>query len=177
MSQADGGVYTLPDLPALARRVAEWLTAAVSAANGPFRILLSDGSIPKRLSSLLASPEFRSPFPRRIVEWCRGDERLVPDDHPKSNYRMAREAMPAKAPVARENIHPIPTDGSPEGAARRCERTQEGYGALVLNPTRPLFDVTFWASVPTVIKPRCCRKSPCCRNALADLARSGDFGR
>ena len=64
-------------------------------------------------------------------------------DHPDSNYRMTREAMLAKAPVPRENIHPVPTDGSPEDAARRYERTlQESYGATTLDPARPLFDVT-----------------------------------
>jgi 6-phosphogluconolactonase len=56
---------------------------------------------------------------------------------------MVREAMLAEAPVPPENIHPIPTDGSPEDAARRYERTlQKAYGATALNPTRPLFDVT-----------------------------------
>ncbi len=51
--------------------------------------------------------------------------------------------MFAKAPVPPENIHPVPADGSPEDAARRYERTlQEAYGAPVLDPDRPLFDVT-----------------------------------
>jgi 6-phosphogluconolactonase len=143
MSQAAGRVCVLPDPPALARHVAEWLTAAASAANAPFRISLSGGSTPKQLYSLLASPEFTNRFPWQIVEWYWGDERLVPYDHPESNYRMVREAMLAKAPVAPEHIHPIPTDGSPEDAARRYERTlQEAYGAMVFDPTRPLFDVT-----------------------------------
>jgi 6-phosphogluconolactonase len=143
MSPAVGYVCVSPDPPALARHVAEWLTAAASAANGPFRILLSGGSTPKTLYSLLASAEFRNRFPWRIVEWYWGDERFVPYDHPESNYRMAREAMFAKVPVAPENIHPIPTDGSPEDSVRRYEQTlQQAYGAAVLDPTRPLFDVT-----------------------------------
>src|SRR4029077_9981190 len=42
-----------------------------------------------------------------------------------------------------ENVHPIPTDGTPEDAARRYERTlQEAYGAATLDPQRPLFDIT-----------------------------------
>ena len=46
-----------------------------------------------------------------------------------------------KAPVPPENIFPIPTDGEPEDAARRYERTlQEAYGAPTLDPSRPLFD-------------------------------------
>ncbi len=56
---------------------------------------------------------------------------------------MTREAMLAKAPVPPENIHPVPTDGIPDDAARRYERTlQEAYGAAVLDPRRALFDVT-----------------------------------
>jgi 6-phosphogluconolactonase len=56
---------------------------------------------------------------------------------------MTSEAMLAKAPVPPENIHPVPTDGTPEDAARRYERTlQESYGATTLDPQRPLFDVT-----------------------------------
>jgi 6-phosphogluconolactonase len=46
-------------------------------------------------------------------------------------------------PVPPENIHPVPTDGTPEDAARRYEETlQQAYGATTLDPQRPLFDVT-----------------------------------
>jgi 6-phosphogluconolactonase len=47
-----------------------------------------------------------------------------------------------RAPVPPDNVHPIPTDGRPEDAARRYERTlQDAYGATVLDPARPLFGV------------------------------------
>ena len=68
---------------------------------------------------------------------------FVPHDHPDSNYRMTRESMFTKAQVVSENIYPIPTDGTPDDAARRYEQTlQEAYGAPALDPQRPLFDVT-----------------------------------
>ena len=55
----------------------------------------------------------------------------------------AREAMLARAPVPPENVHPVPTDGAPDDAARRYERTlQQAYGATTLDPQRPLFDIT-----------------------------------
>jgi 6-phosphogluconolactonase len=143
MSGAIGHLEILPDPPALARHVAEWMTAAALAARGSFRVSLSGGSTPKALYGLLASDEFRGRFPWPRVSWYWGDERFVPHDHPESNYRMTREAMLAKAPVPPENIHPVPTDGSPEDAAGRYERTlQEAYGAPILDPARPLFDVT-----------------------------------
>src|SRR5262249_47189483 len=59
------------------------------------------------------------------------------------NYRMTREAMLRKVPVPPGNIHPVPTDGAPEEAALRYERTlQAAYGATLLEPARPLFDIT-----------------------------------
>jgi 6-phosphogluconolactonase len=143
MGQSMGHIEILPDTLALARHVAEWMTAAALAAKGPFRVSLSGGSTPKRLFGLLASDEFRGRFPWQRVSWFWGDERFVPYDHPDSNYRMVSEAMLAKAPVSPENIHPVPTDGTPEDAAQRYERIlQEAYGAATLDPARPLFDVT-----------------------------------
>src|ERR1700733_6219449 len=143
MSRAIGRIEILPDPLALAHHVAEWMTQAALAAPGPFRISLSGGSTPKTLYGLLASDEFRPRFPWPRVSWYWGDERFVPYDSPDSNYRMTREGMLSKADVPLENIYPIPTDGTPEDAARRYERTlQEAYGAATLDPRRPLFDVT-----------------------------------
>ena len=143
MGKAIGRVEILPDPLALARHVAEWMTTAALAAQGDFRVSLSGGSTPKTLYGLLASDEFRGRFPWNRVSWYWGDERFVPYDHPDSNYRMTREAMLARAPVPREKIYPVPADGSPEDAARRYERTlQESYGAMTLDPARPLFDIT-----------------------------------
>ena len=149
MDRFVGRIEVLADPPALARRAAEWMTATASAAKGPFRVALSGGSTPKALYGLLASDEFRDRFPWRQVSWFWGDERFVPYDHPESNYRMAREAMLAKAPVPPENIFPIPTDGDPEDAARRYERTlNEIYGAPALDPSRPLFDIVLLGMGP-----------------------------
>jgi 6-phosphogluconolactonase len=143
MSKVIGGVEILPDPLALAHRVAEWMTQAALAAPGPFRVSLSGGSTPKTLYGLLASDEFRGRFPWPRVFWYWGDERFVQHDSPDSNYRMTREAMLSKADVPPKNIYPIPTDGTPENAARRYERTlQEAYGTATLDPQRPLFDVT-----------------------------------
>jgi 6-phosphogluconolactonase len=138
-----GRIEVLPDPPSLAHHVAEWMTAAALAAPGPFRVSLSGGSTPKRLYELLASEEFRERFPWQRVSWYWGDERFVPFDHPESNYRMTREAMLTKVPAPPGNIHPVPTDGTPDEAAARYERTlQATYGAAVLDAGRPLFDIT-----------------------------------
>jgi 6-phosphogluconolactonase len=149
MDRFVGRIEVLADPPALARRAAEWMTATASATKESFRIALSGGSTPKALYSLLASDEFKDRFPWRRVSWFWGDERFVPYDHPESNYRMTREAMLAKVPVPPENIFPIPTDGDPDDAARRYERTlQEVYGAPTLDPSRPLFDIVLLGMGP-----------------------------
>jgi 6-phosphogluconolactonase len=143
VSEVIGCIEVLPDPLALAHHAAEWITEAATAAQGSFRVSLSGGSTPKTLYGLLASDEFKPRFPWKRVSWYWGDERFVPYDHPESNFRMTREAMLAKAPVPSENIHPVPTDGSPEDAARRYELTlQQAYGGATLDPHRPLFDVT-----------------------------------
>ncbi|MCI0429340.1 MAG: 6-phosphogluconolactonase [Rhodospirillales bacterium] len=143
MGGMNGRIETLPDPAAVARHVAEWMTATALEANGALRVSLSGGSTPRALYALLASDVFRSRFPWSRVSWYWGDERFVPHDHPESNYRMTREAMLARAPVPPENIHPVPVDGTPEKAAARYERTLQGaYGAAVLDPARPLFDIT-----------------------------------
>ncbi len=45
MNQAMGRIEILPDPLALARHVAEWMTAEALAAKGPFRVSLS-GPLP-----------------------------------------------------------------------------------------------------------------------------------
>jgi 6-phosphogluconolactonase len=143
MNDAFGRIEILPNPPALAHRVAEWMTDAALAAKRPFRVSLSGGSTPKTLYGLLASDAFRARFPWPFVSWYWGDERFVPRDHPESNYRMVRDAMFSKAPVPPENIHPVPVEGPPAEAAERYEAIlQDAYGASILDPRRPLFDLT-----------------------------------
>jgi 6-phosphogluconolactonase len=138
-----GRIEVLSDPSALAHHVADWMTSEALAAKGAFRVSLSGGSTPKALFTLLASEPFIERFPWSRVSWYWGDERFVPYDHPESNYRMTREAMLARAPVPLENIHPVPADGTADDAAARYERTlQSAYGAAVLDPARPMFDIT-----------------------------------
>ena len=144
-----GRVETLADPAALAHHVADWMTSAALATTGDFRVSLSGGSTPRALFTLLASDPFIGRFPWSRVSWFWGDERFVPYDHPESNYRMTRETMLSKAPVPAGNIHPVPADGTPEEAASRYEQTlQAAYGATVLDPARPMFDITLLGMGP-----------------------------
>jgi 6-phosphogluconolactonase len=134
----------LADAEALARHVADWLAAAAARGDRRFAVALSGGSTPRRLYELLASRRYRDAFPWARTHWFWGDERFVPHDSPESNYRMARGAMLAHAPVPAGNIHPVPTEGlTPDAAALSYERQlKDFYGASTLRPDHPLFDVT-----------------------------------
>lgn len=91
------------------------------AERGRFSIALSGGSTPKRAYELLAK--------RPEIDWTNteiffGDDRFVPADDPRSNYRMAREALLAHVPISAENVHAIATGAATvELAAELYERT------------------------------------------------------
>jgi 6-phosphogluconolactonase len=127
------------DSEALARQAAEWLCTLALRSAGNFAVSLSGGSTPRRLYELLAE----APLPWERLHWFWGDERFVPPDHPDSNYRMAREALLSRAPIAAANVHAMPTQGlSPQQAASAYETTlQRFYGGETLVPRRPLFAV------------------------------------
>ena len=90
---------------------------------GQCAIVLSGGSTPKTLYHLLATTH------RNQVNWARvhlfwGDERWVPADDPRSNFRMAHEALIDHVHCPAEHVHPIPVDASsPDVAAREYART------------------------------------------------------
>ena len=141
----DPKIEVLADPEMLARRVADWLLEAARSTERPFAVALSGGSTPRRLYGLLAQSPHREVFPWDRTHWFWGDERFVPHDDPRSNYRMVREAMLARAPIPPGHIYAIPTEGmSPDAAASVYERELKAfYGASSLDPARPLFDVTF----------------------------------
>lgn len=137
------------DPDALARLAAERLVHRISANPGQIAICLSGGSAPARLYELLPGERYRSQIPWSRVHWFVGDERFVPAADPRNNMSSAcRLFLNACAPVA--NVHPIPTDAaSPEESARCYEHElQAFYGADVLDPARPLFDLALMGVGP-----------------------------
>src|SRR4051794_5173337 len=91
----------LSDPEQLADRVARWIAAAAETAQERFVVALSGGSTPKRAYQLLAGMK----LPWQRMHWFWGDERFVPPDDSRSNYRMVREALFDRAPVPAANIH------------------------------------------------------------------------
>jgi 6-phosphogluconolactonase len=95
------------DAAEVARRAADAFVAAVAAAGERPAVCLAGGSTPQAAHRLLASPEYSA-----RVDWGRvhvffGDERRVPLDDSRSNYRAARESLLDHVPVSADHVHPL----------------------------------------------------------------------
>jgi len=119
-------VEAFPDLEALSAAAAERIVAIARASvgeRGRFSIALAGGNTPKRTYRLLVEQH------RREIEWSSwqvlfGDERFVPWDDNRSNYKMACDALLADAPIPTDHVHPVPTDTPTAGdAADAYEQT------------------------------------------------------
>lgn len=95
------------DTTVLPSRGAQWIGQLIRAsveARRKASIALSGGRTPEPVyRELAAMPN----VPWECVEIFFGDERRVPPDDPRSNYRMAREALLAHVPVTASAIHRI----------------------------------------------------------------------
>lgn len=134
-----GEIEIVKDADALAVRAADLIADAMAGCAAPFRLVLAGGSTPRATYERLA---IRNGLPWDCTEIFFGDERFVPPDHPDSNYRMARESL-----LAGGNVHPrallaMPTDGTPQDCADAYEEElRQQYGASLLDPAVPLFDL------------------------------------
>jgi 6-phosphogluconolactonase len=132
----------LPDLVSLSRAVLEETFPIIQEAvtkRGRFAIALSGGHTPGKMYSLWAQTEqYRNKTPWDRVHLFWSDERFVPADDPRSNYRMARETLISQVPIPAENVHPMPTNlSSPE----ECARAYETELLKFFGSEPPAFDV------------------------------------
>lgn len=104
-------IRILADANSIAQTAAaEFVEAAREAvrAKDYFSVVLSGGSTPKALYGLLLSNAvLQAMVPWNKIQFFFGDERHVPPDDAESNFRMASEAMLAKAPVDSKQVHRI----------------------------------------------------------------------
>jgi 6-phosphogluconolactonase len=124
MSQPDVRVFqNLASLSAAAAAEIAAVAQSSVAARGRFTVALAGGNTPRQTYELLATTH------RDEIDWTRiellfSDERLVPHDDARSNYRMVCEALVNRVPVAAERVHPAPTDlATPAEAAEHYEAT------------------------------------------------------
>ena len=120
-----GTLIICADAESLAREAARRFAASVEArarTEPAVRVALAGGTTPRRLYELLATPEFQGRVPWTKLHLFWSDERLVPPDHPESNYRLAREFLLRHAPLPRENVHPVAVQPSAEATALAYEQ-------------------------------------------------------
>ncbi|GEM_PF-109628 len=86
---------------------------ACQAAGGSYRLALTGGTTPRRLYTALAA---RHDVPWGALELFWSDERAVALDHADSNYRMVRETLLARDPVAADRLHPMVAASDPDDA-------------------------------------------------------------
>jgi 6-phosphogluconolactonase len=114
----------------LARAAAEIIsrTAKIAVAQkGSFAIALSGGTTPRPMHRLLAKNPYRSEIPwhRTHIFWV--DERMVPADHPDSNFGLARKDLLDHVPLPAANIYPMPTETAPDQGALQYQRQLKDF--------------------------------------------------
>src|SRR5206468_3022789 len=103
----------VPDLATLSEAAAElWIRVSTTAVaeRGRFSVALTGGSTPHILYELLATPRWsdRLDWASCHVFW--GDERMVPPDHPDSNFLLAQRTLLSRVPIPSSQIHRIRTE-------------------------------------------------------------------
>uniref|UniRef100_E6PY27 6-phosphogluconolactonase (6PGL) n=1 Tax=mine drainage metagenome TaxID=410659 RepID=E6PY27_9ZZZZ len=134
-----------PDHASLAWRGAEHIVELAEeafAARGRVRLAISGGSTPRTMFALLAAHEhpFRQRMPWDALELFWVDERMVPPDHPDSNYRMTREALLDKLYLKPQQVHRIHGELDPQQAADEYEFDIRGSFRLE-GAESPRFDI------------------------------------
>ena len=87
-----------------------------------FSVALSGGNTPRLMYELLAQEAFKERVDWSVIHTFFGDERMVPPDHPDSNYRLASEALLSHVPIPKDNVHPIKGIGDAVTNARVYEK-------------------------------------------------------
>src|SRR5512136_689183 len=118
-------LHVFPDNPSFVKGSADFIAdvaASAIAERGRFTIALSGGGTPKPIYARLAGTGYRDRIAWEKAHIFFGDERAVPPDDARSNYRMVREAWLDHSPVPAENIHRIHGEDDPALEALRYEQ-------------------------------------------------------
>jgi len=119
---------------ALCRQVAKNILSLSEKAiseQGRFTLLLSGGAAPRGVYALMAGRDCRGRFQWQNIHFFWGDERYLPPEDPKSNYRMVAETLLTQVDIPPENIHPMRTgERTPEIAAEHYEEELASFFKL-----------------------------------------------
>jgi len=114
-----------PDKEAFIAGAAEFMAmqaAAAIAARGRWTVALAGGGTPQPIYQRLTQAGYTQRVDWQRVHVFFGDERCVPPDDSRSNYRMAREALLDFVPLPAENVHRMRGEDDPALAALAYEQ-------------------------------------------------------
>ena len=120
-------VETPADLGPLAARLIAEEARVHSSALGRCSVALAGGNTPRPIYQELARMP-RGALPIEKLDFYFGDERCVPPDDPRSNYRMAREALFDPAGIDPARVHRI------EAERPDRDRAAADYQAILPGP-------------------------------------------
>lgn len=138
-------IVVCKDADALAVKAADRLIQTAEAAirsRGKFMLALSGGSTPEKMYSLLTQPNRVSRIDWSSTYIFFGDERFVPPTDPRSNHRMAQNALLSLVPVAVDHLFPVATNApTPAESAAVYARTLAKAFAIPESGEPPSFDL------------------------------------
>ncbi len=101
------------------------------------RIALSGGSTPEPLYRMLGNSPLADCLDWDRIHFFWSDERMVPPDHPESNYRLAYHTLLQPRNIKETNLHRLPGELEPDQAALISSRNLEKH----FHPDQPQFDL------------------------------------
>ncbi|PWA97705.1 6-phosphogluconolactonase 4 [Artemisia annua] len=118
------------------------LSAKSIANHGSFSVVLSGGSLIDTMRKLVQPPYVdKIDWKNWLIFWL--DERVVPLNHPDSNYKLAYDGFLSKVPIPNSNIYTIKEGLSPEETADEYEQRLK---QLVANKTLKTSNATGFAN-------------------------------
>ncbi|MBE9464348.1 6-phosphogluconolactonase [Dyadobacter subterraneus] len=125
-----GQLHIAKDSVQLSTDLAEWISnyiKEVSTKKDRFTFVLSGGSTPKLLYTLLSAKPYNESIPWEKIHFFWGDERAVPFEDSRNNAKMAYDELLDKVGVKAENIHVMRTDIGAEESAAEYEKILKQY--------------------------------------------------
>jgi 6-phosphogluconolactonase len=135
-------IRVFKDAEAVAQQAAQLFVEEFKVAvtrSGRFKVVLSGGHTPIKTYELLTREPYLSQIEWSQVHLFWGDERCVPFDDSRSNYKEVQETLLSKIPIPEVQVRPIFFNQNASQAAADYETTLKAY----FDSLPPLFDFIF----------------------------------
>jgi len=123
-------LHIAKDAKQLSQDLAAWLGDYIKKVlneKDRFTFVLSGGSTPKQLYTLLADSPYKESIPWEKIHFFWGDERAVPFEDSRNNAKMAYDELLNKVGAKAENIHVMRIDIGAADSAADYEKILKQY--------------------------------------------------